>query len=79
MSVSKDEKLFSFIAYFELLKSKTKGFVYKLAELTAHSVKSLIAVIWQTATMRYNFEWFGHFIGLCMNMIFVDINKQIAI
>ncbi len=31
MSVSKVDKLFSFIEYLELIKSKAKGFVFQLA------------------------------------------------
>jgi hypothetical protein len=68
-SVSKDEELFSFIEYLELIKSKAKGFAFQLAEMsstTSESGKKLIGVIWQTATMRRNFELFGDFVGLDM-------------
>ena len=57
MSVSKDDELFSFIEYLELIKSKAKGYVFHLAKSptnTGHSEKKLIRVIWQTATMRCN-------------------------
>jgi hypothetical protein len=68
-SVSKDEELFSFLEYLELIKSKAKGFAFQLAEMsskTSESGKKLIGVIWQTATMRRNFELFGDFVGLDM-------------
>jgi len=68
-SVSKDKELFSFIEYLELIKSKAKGFAFQLSEIpsnTSHLGKKLIGVIWQTATMRHNFELFGDFVGLDM-------------
>ena len=36
-SVSKDEELFSFIEYLELIKSKAKGFAYQLAEMPSNT------------------------------------------
>ena len=73
-TTNKDEGLFSFIEYPNLIRSKAKGFTYKIAEFTSNSYisgngKKLLGVIWQTATMRRNFELFGDLIGL-------DIMKQ---
>ncbi len=68
-SVSKEGELFSFIEYLELIKSKAKGFAYQLAEMPSNTSqwgKKLIGVIWQTSTMRRNFELFGDFVGLDM-------------
>ena len=78
---NKDEALFSFIDFLKLIAARAKGFTYKLAteEIvtrrsgsgTGASVggsgkKKLIGVLWQTATMRRNFELFGDVIGLDM-------------
>ena len=65
--VDKDEVLFSFIDYLELISVRAKGFVYKLAEdKTKFGPKRVVGVMWQTATMRNNFELFGDVIGLDM-------------
>ena len=48
MSVSKVDKLFSFIEYLELIKSKAKGFVFQLVDSptnTGHYGNKLIGVI----------------------------------
>ncbi|KAK1748651.1 hypothetical protein QTG54_000590 [Skeletonema marinoi] len=72
--VDKDEVLFSFIDYLELISVRAKGFVYELAEdKTKVGRKRVVGVIWQTATMRKNFELFGNFIGL--DMMKRGINK----
>ena len=68
-TTNKDEGLFSFIEYLNLIRSKAKGFTYKIAESISNSNisgngKKLLGVIWQTATMRRTFELFGDFIGL---------------
>ena len=65
------EGLFSFIEYLDLISSKAQGFTYKIAESPSHKStcghnKKLLGVIWQTATMRRNFELFGDFIGMDM-------------
>ena len=70
-TANKDEGLFSFIEYLDLIRSKAKGFTYKIAEPTSNSYisgngKKLVGVIWQIATRRRNFELFGNFIGLDM-------------
>jgi hypothetical protein len=67
----REEALFSFIEYLDLIRSNAKGFTYRTAESTSNLSKScqgkkLLGVIWQTATMRRNFELFGNFIGLDM-------------
>ena len=65
------EGLFSFIKHRDLICLKAKGFTYKIAESPSHKStcghnKKLLGVIWQTATMRRNFELFGDFIGMDM-------------
>ena len=54
-TTNKDEGLFSFIEYLNLIRSKAKGFTYKIAESTSNlyisgNGKKLLGVIWQTAT-----------------------------
>ncbi|KAL7450896.1 hypothetical protein ACHAWC_002749 [Mediolabrus comicus] len=63
---SKEEAIFSFLEYLELIKSRAKGFVYKLAEDNSGKKKTLLGVIWMTATMRRNFELFGGYISMDM-------------
>ena len=64
----REDAIFSFIEYLELIKSRAKGFVYELARDTSDDPnrKKLLGVIWQTATMRRNFELFGEYISLDM-------------
>jgi hypothetical protein len=76
-TTNKDKGLFSFIEYLDLIRSKAKGFTYKIAEstsnlYTSNNGKKLLKVIWHTATMRRKFELFGDFLGL--NMIKQGIN-----
>ena len=73
------EGLFSFMEYLDRICLKDKGFTYKIAESPSHKStcghnKKLLGVIWQTATMRRNFELFGDFIG--MDMMKRGINTQ---
>lgn len=67
---SKEEDIFSFIQFLELIKCRAKGFTYKLAEEVDTSrgggEKKLVGVLWMTATMRRNFELFGGYISLDM-------------
>ena len=79
MSTMNDEEdmIFSFIDYLELIKTRAKGFVYRLASSENNmggerSRKKLLGVIWQTATMRRNFELFGGYI--CLDMMMRGIN-----
>jgi hypothetical protein len=69
-----DDSIFSFINYLQLIKSKAKGFAYKLArDHRGGDNGKLLGVIWQTATMRRNFELFGGYI--CLDMMKRGINK----
>jgi len=65
-SVDRDEAIFSFIEYLELIKSRAKGFTYKLARDSSDKKKKLLGVVWQTATMRRNFELYGSYLSLDM-------------
>ena len=70
---TKGEALFSFIEYLELIKSRAKGFTYKLAEnQDGGKKKKLCGVLWMTATMRKNFELFGDY--LCFDMMKRGLN-----
>ena len=72
--VEKDEVIFSFIDYLQLISYRAKGFVYKLAyDESTIGQKKVVGVIWQTATMRRDFELFGDFISL--DMMKRGINK----
>ena len=71
---NRDDNIFSFIDYLQLIKSKAKGFAYKLArDHNGDDNGKLVGVIWQTATMRKNFELFGGYI--CLDMMKRGINK----
>ena len=73
-----EDVIFSFIDYLELIKSRAKGFVYRLAG-DASPVpgkgrrKKHLGVLWQTATMRRNFELFGGY--PCLDMMMRGINS----
>jgi len=69
---NKEEAIFSFINYLELIKSRAKGFVFCLAKDKNGRKKTLLGVLWQTATMRRNFELFGNY--LCFDMMKRGIN-----
>ena len=73
-SKNKEEAIFSFIEYLALIKSRAKGFTYKLAEgrVKGGRKKKLLGVLWMTATMRRNFELFGCYI--CMDMMKRGLN-----
>ena len=63
-----EDQIFSFVEYLETIKERCKGFVYELARGAGDDPKrkKLLGVIWQTATMRRNFELFGDYISLDM-------------
>ncbi|KAL7525422.1 hypothetical protein ACHAWF_002523, partial [Thalassiosira exigua] len=77
-NMDKEASILSFIEYLDLIKSRATGFVYELAtssnahtSLNDHSTpatpkKKLLGVLWQTATMRRNFELFGSYLALDM-------------
>jgi len=80
---TRGEAIFSFIDYLELIKSRAKGFTYKLAEAEEEDnqdqrnteekkKKKLEGVLWMTATMRKNFELFGDY--LCFDMMKRGLN-----
>lgn len=80
---NRGESIFSFIDYLELIKSRAKGFTYKLAEaeeednqdqrnIEEKKKKKLEGVLWMTATMRKNFELFGDY--LCFDMMKRGLN-----
>ena len=55
------ESILTFKKYLDLIQANAKGFVYELAR----DVKgNTFGVVWQTATMRANFERFGSYISL---------------
>ena len=59
--MDESNSIVTFLDYLKLLSQNAKGFVYKLA----HDEKGDInGVVWQTATMRDNFERFGGYISL---------------
>ena len=65
------------IDYLELIKSRAKGFVYRLASEAIlvpgmSNRRKLLGVLWQTATMRRNFELFGGY--LCLDMMMRGLN-----
>ena len=82
---SKEEALFSFVEYLDLVKSHVKGFMYKIADEhrsgvlpwddTAASVCSgpLLGVMWMMANMHCNLELFGLYI--CLDMMMRGLNK----
>ena len=65
-----NDSLLQFKDYFEVLAENAKGFSY---ELSYDTEGVITGVIWQTATMRDNFERFGAFI--CLDMMKRGINK----
>ena len=79
---TKEEALFSFVQYLDLIQHRARGFSYKIASVDGdHSVtclspavakKKLLGVVWMTGTMRRNLELFGHY--LCMDMMMRGIN-----
>ena len=64
------DSLLHFKDYFEVLAENAKGFSYQFA---FDSEGVINGVVWQTATMRDNFERFGGFI--CLDMMKRGINK----
>ena len=55
------ETIVTFIQYLDLIQANAKGFVYDRA---AYDDGNIHGVVWQTATMRANFEHFGSYISL---------------
>jgi len=49
------------LEYLDMIASKAKGFVYEVARDGSGAV---VGAVWQTATMRDNFERFGDYICL---------------
>jgi hypothetical protein len=70
MEEKTEDAIFSFIEYLQLIQLCASGFVFKLA--SADSIesispkKNLCGVLWQTATMRRNFELYGGYIWMDM-------------
>ena len=62
--------LVSFVEYLEILADKASGFVYELAYDLNGTING---AVWQTTTMRDNFECFGGFI--CLDVMKRGINK----
>ena len=62
--------LISFSDYLKILSERAVGFAYELAY---DSEGTINGAVWQTATMRDNFERFGGFI--CLDMMKRGINK----
>ena len=54
----KEEAIFSFLHYLELIKSRAKGFMYKVASNESGKKKKFMGVLWLTVTMCCNFELF---------------------
>ena len=65
-----ESSLVSFTDYLKILSDKAPGFVYDLAY---DSKGTINGAVWQTATMRDNFERFGGFI--CLDVMKRGINK----
>ncbi|KAL7528115.1 hypothetical protein ACHAWF_002442, partial [Thalassiosira exigua] len=70
-NMDKEASILSFIEYLDLIKSHTTGFVYELAtsmnaNFSSGTSKKLLGVLWQTTTMRRNFERFGSSLDLDM-------------
>ena len=61
------DSILSFTEYLEVIKSKAKGFCYDLAWDNTMKHKPLIGILWQTATMHRNYEFFGGY--LCLDMM----------
>ena len=68
---TKEDSLFSFIEYLELIRAQAVGFIYQLAESfnndKSGDKKELLGVLWMTVTMRRNLELFGTY--LCFDMM----------
>ena len=64
------DSLLRFEEYLQILSEKAKGFAYDLAY---DSDGTINGAVWQTATMRDNFERFGGFI--CLDVMKRGINK----
>ena len=60
-SGDKNAAVYSLMEYMTLLREKCKGFAYDVAYDTEGD---LIGIVWQTATMRDNYERFGGYISL---------------
>ena len=60
-NLNSEDSIVTFVQYLELVQDNAKGFVYKLAIDAKGNVHG---VVWQTATMRDNFERFGGYISL---------------
>ena len=67
---SDKERLFQFSDYLVFLSDRSKGFACKLAH---DSDGGTNGVVWQTATMRSNFERIGP--HTCMDVMKRSINK----
>ena len=63
------DSIVTFVQYLELIQENAKGFVFKLAIDVKGNVHG---VVWQTATMRDNFERFGAYISLDMMKRAID-------
>ncbi|KAL7535171.1 hypothetical protein ACHAWF_005077 [Thalassiosira exigua] len=72
---NKEDGIFTFVQYLNLIKSRAKGFSFKIAsgEGSRPGKKRLLGVLWMTATMRRNYELFGRYIS--MDMMKRGINK----
>ena len=82
----KDDVLFSFIEYSELIKSKAKGLLYKLTETPSNNStmgNKLLGVIWQITTMRQNIECFGegneYLLWGCFSFVMYDKMEKVCI
>ena len=62
--------LISFSDYLKILSEQAVGFAYELAY---DSEGTINGAVWQTATMRDNFERFGGFI--CLDIMKRGLNK----
>ncbi|EJK50475.1 hypothetical protein THAOC_30532, partial [Thalassiosira oceanica] len=63
---TREDAVFQFVDYLKLIQARAKGFSFKLAEDTSGKKKTLLGVLWMTATMRRNFELYGDYISLDM-------------
>ena len=61
---STDGSKVRFLEYLDMIANKAKGFVYEIGRDGGGAV---VGAVWQTATMRDNFERFGDFI--CIDMM----------
>lgn len=58
-----------FLEYLDMIANKAKGFVYEVARDGSGAV---VGAVWQTATMRGNFERFGDYI--CLDVMKRELN-----